>query len=349
MLSSTPNALLSAEQLTRLKELLATDQIRVLAKQGGGNSKVFCVAAKDKKWAVKSYPPYAPGQRDRLAAEVAAYQFLNQQHVPAVPRLKTCCTEERWLIIDWVEGDIPNSYTDHDVGQAISFIHSIAQLNELPISQTLPLAAEACLSLEILIEQLHRRLQRLEGVAVGEPMLACFLQQAFLPALMKYEERAREQYRHAGINVAQELDFAKRSLIPADFGFHNALRDESGELTFFDFDYFGWDDPVKLLADILWHPKMRLSKKQQQLFVEGFAKIYADDADFLHRFHSTYPLFGLRWTLILLNEFIPAFWQNRQHAEAHHDQQQAKQEQLRRAQELLKMVEHHELTTATSI
>src|SRR5205085_4836805 len=99
------------EQVAKLKKILACQDLRFLTKQGGGNSKVFCVEADGLRWAVKSYPPYAPSQRDRLAAEVAAYQFLNQQAVPAVPLLKSYCERERWLIMSWIDGEVPQEYS----------------------------------------------------------------------------------------------------------------------------------------------------------------------------------------------------------------------------------------------
>ena len=43
----------------------------------------------------------------------------------------------------------------------------------------------------------------------------------------------------------------KQILSPSDFGFHNSLMTINGSLTFIDFDYFDWDDPVKLTADFI--------------------------------------------------------------------------------------------------
>jgi hypothetical protein len=57
-----------------------------------------------------------------------------------------------------------------------------------------------------------------------------------------------------------------RSLCPPDFGFHNALRRASGELVFIDFDYFGWDDSVKVTCDFLLHPGMRLFRDVEAAF-----------------------------------------------------------------------------------
>jgi thiamine kinase-like enzyme len=329
---------MQSSQIEHLKKLLDCEETRILTKEGGGNSKVFCAEVRGKKWAVKSYPPYAPNQRDRLAAECTTYQFLNQHQVPSVPTFKTACPTERWLVIDWIEGNIPNTYSASDVEQAINFIRQIAKLNQWPEAHTLPLAAEACLSLNSIIKQIEQRFERLSLHTSHEPALHDFLLYNFLPLFAQSKTQAINGYLKNNLNPQSELASELRSLIPADFGFHNTLRDAAGKLYFFDFDYFGWDDPVKLLADILWHPKMNLSEEQKQQFITGISLIYNHDSSFLSRFQYTFPLFGLRWALILLNEFIPAFWQNRQHAEAHQNHFDAKSNQLKRAKELLKLI-----------
>lgn len=329
---------LPIEQVNTLKQLLSCEKIHIHTKTGGGNSKVFCIEAEGKKWAVKSYPPYAPNQRDRLAAEYSVYQFLNQHQITAVPGLKGACETYRLLVMEWIEGSIPHDYSYPDIQQAILFLRQIAQLNTSATANTLPLAAEACLSLDALILQISKRFERLYAISLHEPALNDFLLNTFNPIFEQCQKKAKQGYNQHHIDTSLELKPIYRSLIPADFGFHNTLRHASGQLYFFDFDYFGWDDPVKLLADILWHPKMSLSADQKKQFIEGLSDIYNQDPSFLIRFHYTISLFGLRWVLILLNEFIPAFWQNREHAEAHQNQLEAKKKQLERAKALLKQI-----------
>ena len=326
----------------QLESLLSAQPLEIVNKKGGGNSVVYCVVSKDQKWAVKSYPPHVSGQRDRLAAERAVYQFLNQHQIAAVPHLKTVSESDRLLVMDWIEGDIPADYQVEDVEQCIQFIRSIHQLNSLPKALALPLAAEACLSLNILVAQVQQRLKRLQDLPEKDADLTRFLETEFIPTFDQYTQQARNGFLANKLDPEAALPQSKRSLIPADFGFHNSIRDVNGKLYFFDFDYFGWDDPVKLLADILWHPKMHLTASQKQQFIDGLADVYHTDKAFLTRFYYTWPLFGLRWTLILLNEFIPTLWQNRQHADTYKNlaqtQHEVQQMQLKRAQTLLQMV-----------
>src|SRR5262249_19275117 len=141
-------------------------------------------------------------------------------------------------------------------------------------------------------------------------------------------------YRAMGVSFATPLPQAARSLCPSDFGFHNALRSPGG-LVFIDFEYFGWDDPVKLCCDFLLHPGMNLSAPLKRGFVEAVLPIYGADARFARRLSLLYPLFALRWCLILLNEFLPERWATRVHAGVALDWTAAKERQLARATELL--------------
>lgn len=335
---SSPESYCTIEQQVNLERLLLSKDVRVIEKRGGGNSLVYCVETEGKKYAVKSYPPYSPDQRDRLAAELSAYQFFNHHGFSNVPRLRTYCERTRWLIIDWIDGCILDNYAPADIEQAIGFIRKIAELNQSENTAQLPKAAEACLSLTTLIKQIEQRVQRLLTESSQEKPLVAFLSDDFMPIFKQCRQRAIDGYAANHFSIDTELPSAFRSLIPADFGLHNMIRDKNAQLHFFDFDYFGWDDPVKLLSDILWHPKAHLSEQQKKQFIDGIATIYDNDPFFFPRFHYNWSLFGLRWVLILLNEFIPKFWQNRQHALMCNHQMEAKNTQLQRAKVMLAQV-----------
>ena len=52
-------------------------------------------------------------------------------------------------------------------------------------------------------------------------------------------------------------------LSPSDFGFHNTIK--SKKLYFIDFEYFGLDDPVKLVIDFILHPGMKLNLQLKKM------------------------------------------------------------------------------------
>ena len=54
-------------------------------------------------------------------------------------------------------------------------------------------------------------------------------------------------------------------LSPSDFGFHNILSHHNN-LYYIDFEYAGWDDPYKLIADFILNPDYKIPIKYQNIF-----------------------------------------------------------------------------------
>ena len=106
------------------------------------------------------------------------------------------------------------------------------------------------------------------------------------------------------------LEREQQTISPSDFGFHNALRRKNGALVFLDFEYFGWDDPVKLMCDFAFHQGMELSLSIRKYWFQKTLKLYGNDC-LLSRLNALWPLYGLCWVLILLNEFRSDVWKRR--------------------------------------
>ena len=128
----------------------------------------------------------------------------------------------------------------------------------------------------------------------------------------------------------------RQLLSPSDFGFHNSLQRRDGSLWFVDLEYFGRDDPVKLIADFLWHPAMNLNLVHKTQWLEGTFAIFDQDPELPQRFRAAWPIYGIRWALIMLNEFRQDGWQKRVHAkqELQQGRKQREQRQLQKATEV---------------
>jgi hypothetical protein len=134
--------------------------------------------------------------------------------------------------------------------------------------------------------------------------------------------------------MVNEVLMEHRILSPSDFGFHNAIRRPDGSLVFIDFEYFGWDDPAKLVSDFLWHPAMQLSEAHKQQFVSGVARALNNHALLAQRLPVAYPLYGVKWCTILLNEFLPEHWARRTFAGDTRPRETVLAEQLHKARTL---------------
>jgi hypothetical protein len=142
-----------------------------------------------------------------------------------------------------------------------------------------------------------------------------------------------------GLDPDRPLPLHLQTLSPSDFGFHNALRHRADGLVFVDFEYFGRDDPVKLTADFLLHPGTALDLSQRRRFLAACRRIYGADHVFAARLRLFYPMYALRWCLILLNEFLPERWARREFARPGADRDTAQHRQLRKAADMLARVD----------
>jgi Phosphotransferase enzyme family len=312
----------------------AIDQIRGV----GRNSRVYRVRRGGECFAVKHYPPRHDDSRDRLKTEFEALVFMERHGITTVPRPLAIDPGRRYALLSWIDGDAIEVAAESDIDMAACFIAKMHRLVGVAESELQPLGAEACLSGIEIIAQLGRRLARLGCVAEAEAALAELLDRISDFLFSTLLPQVTADYRRLGLSFARPVPTGSRSLCPSDFGFHNALRGATG-ITFIDFEYFGWDDPVKLTCDFLLHPGMRLPSMLKQRFVKAVSNIYGADLTFAPRLQMLYPLFALRWCLILLNEFLPERWAYRLHAGETPDWQKAKVRQLGLASELLASVQ----------
>jgi hypothetical protein len=295
---------------------------------GGRNSRVYHVRSGGIDYALKQYPARTDDPRDRLGTEATALRLMERHRIERVPRCLAADEPHGFALLTWLDGVPVEMPGETDIDQAGAFLAAIHALRHDDAAAGLPPASEACLSGREIVRQLRARLDAL--TAAAEPELHAFLRGPFADRLASLAAGAENL---AGFDA--DLPAERRSPVPADFGFHNAMRQADGALAFFDFEYFGWDDPVKLTADVMLHPGTVLDPALRLRFRRAAEAVYGGDPGFEARLRGYYPLFGLRWALILLNEFLPNRWRQRVAAGAGEDWAEAKRRQLAKAEALL--------------
>jgi hypothetical protein len=295
---------------------------------GGRNSRVYRVRSGGTDYALKQYPPRNDDPRDRLGTEAKALRLMERHRLERVPRFLAADEEHGFALLSWLDGTAVDSPSETDIDQAAAFLAAIRALRHDDAAASLPPASEACLSGREIVRQLRGRLEALK--AADAPELHAFLRGPFADRMTGLLSTAETL---AGFDT--DLPPEWQSPVPSDFGFHNAMRQADGALAFFDFEYFGWDDPVKLTADVMLHPGTLLDPSLRLRFRLAAEDVYGGDPGFRARLDAYYPLFGLRWVLILLNEFLPNRWQQRVAAGAENDWVEAKKRQLAEAEALL--------------
>lgn len=300
---------------------------------GGGNSRVHQACFTGGAAAVKGYPARGADGRDRQGAERAALEFLARHGVRNVPALLAADPSANLSVIGWIDGRPVGAAGAGDIDAALAFLGTLHGLRGAEGAHALPFASEACLSPAKVIAQIERRRDRLRAVE-GAPL--GFLDREMAPVLSASAAHARAVYAGLGLASDADLPAALRTLSPSDFGFHNAVRRGDGTLAFLDFEYFGWDDPVKATADFLLHPGMALDNGLKARFRAGAEALYGrGEPAFAGRLRASIPLYALRWCMILLNEFLPERWHLRVQAGNTSDRQAVLDAQLTKAGTML--------------
>lgn len=271
---------------------------------GGRNSQVYRLDCADGRvLALKAYFRHPGDARDRLAVEFGALEFLWARGLRCLPQPLARDAETALGLYSFLPGERPDPPTEAEVDAVCAFLAQVHALRQDPGAAGLPEASEACFSLQAVAANIDLRLARLTEVDPGlaqESGLATFLTGELRPA---WRELLAECRALAGSAFETPLAAGQRTLSPSDVGFHNALRSDIG-LVFLDFEYFGWDDPAKLVADFLLHPGMILSLSLRRRFAAGILDRLAVDG-LPRRVRLAFPLFGIKWCTILLNEFLP--------------------------------------------
>ena len=106
--------------------------------------------------------------------------------------------------------------------------------------------------------------------------------------LSKYEKKL----------LLKKFKFKNLVLSPSDFGFNNILLN-SNNLIFFDFEYSGLDDPLKLCSDFIANPNTKISKYENETFLRKFSKTFKI-SNFKKRYYDYIDFYYIKWSIIIL-------------------------------------------------
>lgn len=274
----------------------------------GGNSRVYRVDVMSGSFAAKFYFQRAADGRDRLDAEFGSLRFLWDNGIRCIPQPLVADRERQIAVYQYLPGsEIPAEHvTEAHIDQLTEFLASLSALATVPDAAVLPFAAEASFSVAGIVDNIRARFDLLQGVSGEKPIykdLTQFLHDEFAPALGCWESAARIALGEAAYST--DIPPTARTLSPSDFGFHNALLGDDGSISFLDFEYFGWDDPAKMVSDFLWHPRSTMADALKDRYVNRLMEAFSDLDGLGLRLQAVLPLFGLKWCMILLNEFRP--------------------------------------------
>jgi len=291
----------------KVNESFGTNVISFISLSGGKNSKVLKIICDNhKEYILKQYFSHTLDQRNRLKVEFDCLKFLHNENISCVPKPLLQNEEYNYAIFEYINGKKIESedVSFKDIDMLVNFLSKLNVLKLKTEAKKFKAASEACFSIKAIIENIENRVNRLLQVKKNDSeiyeLLLDFIHKEFKPCFIEIQQWCFKQE----LNWKEDISLNERILSPSDYGFHNSLR-LSDKIIFVDFEYFGWDDPAKMICDFLIHPAMSLSVDIKKYFFNSILRKINNNSRLEKRVVTVYPLFALKWCMIFLNEFVP--------------------------------------------
>ncbi len=271
--------------------------------QGGINNQVFRCEAAGHRFVLKGYAAHRAGEHDRFRAEV---EFLNYARTVApgfVPQLLGTDVASRSLVLESLEGygfQEGGHLSEEDIKRALIFMWRLNEDTDLAKRHVKGSAADGFLRLTEHLQNIEQRVSKMSVDHLpasfrtkAERLIKCVRRE------LDYLQESTAKLIGKG-NCEDVLDPIEGCVSPSDFGFHNAIRTSKG-IKFFDFEFSGWDDPTKAVADFDLQPRVKLSIRARALSeaLPQWSKGLAERYDIL------FPILKLKWACIILAVLNP--------------------------------------------
>jgi len=276
---------------------------------GGNNNQVYLVETEAGETLIlKHYFSDPRDPRDRLAAEWGFLRHAWARGVRAVPEPLASDAAAHAGLYGFVPGRklLAAELEPAHIDAAADFVLAVNAAPRDPL--VLEPASEACFSLAEHLATVERRVARLAGLDPQAPHAKAaqrFVAEALVPAWTAVKARLSDDARAAGLSMEQTLSASECCLSPSDFGFHNALADAGGAVTFLDFEYAGRDDPAKLVSDFFCQPEIPVPMRYHAGFIARLAQGLELDTAGRARCRILLDAYRIKWTCIILNDFLP--------------------------------------------
>lgn len=307
----------------------------------GGNNRSYRVTVGARTFLVKQYFSHAGDARDRLGSEYAFLLYANRVAPGWTPAALVADRDARMALYEFVAGRHfrPDEVTADHVDAAARFFVALNQQAQRSHAD-LPVASEACFSIDEHLALIDERLKRLHALdqQVPEDRDARTLIEAIVARWQAMKSDIRLGAAAVELDPATPLEPDRRCISPSDFGFHNALVESDGRIRFLDFEYAGWDDPAKMAGDFFAQLAVPVPAEFFDRFVEACLAPFSTAAQLGTRARLLRGAYQIKWCCIALNVFLPVHLARRKFANPGLDERALKQSQLAKANNLFQSI-----------
>lgn len=276
---------------------------------GGRNNRVYRLdIAGGESLVLKRYFSDPRDPRDRLAAEWRFLQHAWSRGVRTIPQPLASDPVSACGLYAFLPGHklAASELGAAQVDAAVVFLLAVNAAPRQPLA--FPPGSEACFSIAQHLDTVEYRVARLGDLDSTVPHAdnaRQFIVEVLLPTWAATRVRIVEAAIRSGLSLDSVLAPEACCISPSDFGFHNALVDRVGTVNFLDFEYAGRDDPAKLVSDFFCQPEIPVPLGYHAHFVSRLADGLGLDEAGRTRCRLLLDAYRIKWTCIVLNDFLP--------------------------------------------
>ena len=276
---------------------------------GGGNNRLYKATTENREeFLVKEY---FLDDRKRLQREYGALDFLHGSGFLDVPVPYFADEVGYYAIYSFEKGKTSDakSFTRNEVDNVVLFLNRLQSIKPDNLIKTkFSDALFASRSLDEYSETVLFKFGNFEESLGLKEINPKVIQ---LAETYKLDEIVRGRIGKLRNNLGTRKLFnpikdSEMRLSPVDFGPHNMIVRNDGQICFIDFEYFGWDDPVKIIVNFMHHEGSRDIPHEQKLyFLDKFKEQSMLSPHIIKRIDVAAPLAALDWISILLWGITP--------------------------------------------
>ncbi len=268
----------------------------------GRNNKVFLFKKKKEKIIIKEYKSNFSTEYSRFLTEKIFLEFLKKKKIYNIPKIIFFDEKKKIIHLTFIDGKPIRRVQKNHLISCLNFLKKInfkTTHNNFKFQN----ASDACLNIDDHIKTCQVRISKLfkkhkNNNKIDKKILS-FLKIEIIPSFKKINIEVNKKFSKA--KMKKKLNKNSLILSPSDFGFHNIIYNKN-KLFFIDFEYAGWDDPLKIICDFFLNPDYTISKADKKFFLNKFIHIFgkkllnADNLRLILKFHF------LKWVCVILNQ-----------------------------------------------
>lgn len=309
---------------------------------GGLHHRVYnCRGNDGNHYIIKYYHTDEPASEAKLINEFNSSIFMWEHDIHQIPQPVNSDINVKIAIYRFVKGSKlkPEDIDEGKITEITDFLSKLHSISKIDDAAEIIPAGEAVFSLEQLFNDIDSKTTLLKEYNTSNPYgfeLKDFIESKLLNGLDSLKNDAEMIYQSIDLSITDLIHYEWTTLNPSGLGFHNSILADDGTLMFLDFESFGRDDPVKVVSDFILNTESKLKKEIYFAFLRKIIPLYAsDEPTFKERIESLFPIFALKSTLLLLNEFEPEHFEKRLKVLGDEKESEILRTQLEKAENLL--------------